>query len=232
MKNIYLFILLISANAAAQPTIAHFSFWKPIPGQEQNFEFGYKRHLEWHKDKGDKWSWYGWYFISGKRIGEFFDATFDHNWSDFDNPVKPFGDKVDNAKNTEPYADYLAGMKMMKLSQYCIEDSNSMKKKLMRFITITVTDRRKVGDIFERLKDDYKEIGIRSLYVFKPVDGSQLNKFIIFIGADDWQEFGKTDNFLEKIVSIEYKLDIKATGNIVSETLLYRDDMSLFPNQR
>lgn len=59
--------------------IGQFAIWKARDGMLQNFETGYKQHLNWHKTNGDKWNWYGWYIISGDRYGQFVDATFDHN---------------------------------------------------------------------------------------------------------------------------------------------------------
>ena len=66
--------------------IAAFSFWQPKDAQR--FEAGYKKHLQWHKNSGDAWDWYGWYVISGPHDGQFLDATFDHSFSDFMHPVQ------------------------------------------------------------------------------------------------------------------------------------------------
>lgn len=229
MKAVFIILLFFCNQLVAQNNIAHFSFWKPRPGLEQNFEEGYKKHLIWHKDNGDKWSWYGWYFVSGPRAGQFFDATFDHSWADFDKPVNPAGDAADNGLHTEPFADFIAGMKMIKLSQFCIEDANSLKTRFLRYITLDITDAAQAEKIIERLKRHYQAAGITSLYTFRPVDGSSLNQFIIFIGAKSWEEFGKTSNLQEKIAAAENELKIKCITAVMSETLVYRADMSLFP---
>jgi len=64
---------------------------------DHDFEEGYKRHLGWHRQNGDSWSWNGWTIISGDATGYFVDGTFFHAWSDLDSPVSPAADGADNA---------------------------------------------------------------------------------------------------------------------------------------
>ena len=80
----------------------------PKPGQAQAFDEGYERHIEWHRANGDPWTWYGWSFVLGPRIGRFMDGTFGHAAADFDRPVNPAGDAADNARNVTPHADFVS----------------------------------------------------------------------------------------------------------------------------
>ena len=79
---------------------------QPYPGKTGEFKEGYQRHLEWHRSAGDRWTWYGWNFVLGERLGKFMDGTFFHAAGDFDHPVQPAADGADNAKNVEPYAKF------------------------------------------------------------------------------------------------------------------------------
>jgi hypothetical protein len=99
--------LCLAAPVCAQPAAgaARLVAWKPKPGQDSAFEAGYKRHLEWHRSAGDRWTWLGWTMISGDREDQFVDGTFFHAWTDFDTPVQPAADGANNAINTVPYAD-------------------------------------------------------------------------------------------------------------------------------
>jgi hypothetical protein len=81
---------------------------QPKPGQESAFEQGYQRHLEWHGKAGDRWTWYGWSFVLGDRLGMFMDGTFGHAAADFDAAVQPAADGADNAANVAPHADFLS----------------------------------------------------------------------------------------------------------------------------
>lgn len=80
----------------------------PKPGQQAAFEAGYQRHLEWHRANRDPWTWYGWSFVLGERLGLFMDGTFGHAEGNFDRAVNPAGDAADNAANVNPHADFLS----------------------------------------------------------------------------------------------------------------------------
>lgn len=80
----------------------------PRPGQATAFDAGYQRHIEWHRTNRDPWTWYGWSFVLGPRLGQFMDGSFGHAAADFDNPIDPAGDRANNAANVTPYADFVS----------------------------------------------------------------------------------------------------------------------------
>src|SRR5690348_5844496 len=101
--------LALSSPAAAQTgNVARIVVWQMKPGMDRDFQEGYKRHLQWHRDNRDTWAWRGWILSSGDRVDYFVDGTFFHAWSDFDNPVNPSGDGANNELNVYPYADVRA----------------------------------------------------------------------------------------------------------------------------
>jgi hypothetical protein len=80
----------------------------PKPGQDSAFEAGYARHIEWHRANRDPWTWYGWSFVLGPRMGRFMDGSFGHAAADLDRTVNPAGDGADNDVNVIPYADFVS----------------------------------------------------------------------------------------------------------------------------
>jgi hypothetical protein len=94
------------AQQAAPAAYARMVVIVPKPGQAENFEKGYERHLAWHRGARDPWTWYGWTFVLGDRINQFMDGTFGHAAADFDAAVQPAGDAADNNVNVVPYADF------------------------------------------------------------------------------------------------------------------------------
>lgn len=80
----------------------------PKPGQDSAFEAGYARHIGWHRANRDPWTWYGWSFVLGPRMGRFMDGSFGHAAADFDRSVNPEGDGADNDVNVSPYADFVS----------------------------------------------------------------------------------------------------------------------------
>jgi hypothetical protein len=230
MKLLILFTILFANTVIAQDNrIAQFAIWKPLPGQELAFQNGYKRHLQWHKTAGDTWEWYGWYFASGPRVGQFVDATFDHFWSDFDKPVNPDEDRADNQINVYPYADLQSVFKVTLLKEQSIFNPASLKSKRLRLLTIKVGDIPSGVKILDRLRAAYRNNpDVTTYMVFKSVDGGDVNELMLIIGFDSWEYFGKTENIQDQMAAIETGLNLKTILSITSETLVYRADLSLF----
>jgi hypothetical protein len=76
-------------------------------GQSVEFEAGYLRHLEWHKQAGDPWTWYGWTIWGGERYRGFVYATFGHSATSLDSAVTPAEDERDNVLNVAPHVEWV-----------------------------------------------------------------------------------------------------------------------------
>jgi hypothetical protein len=223
-----LLLLTATQSSLAQAhRIAAFSIWKPKEGQETLFETGYKQHLQWHKRNGDKWDWYGWYVISGKNFGQFLDATFDHSWNEFDNPVNPAGDREDNSLHTDPFGDYLMAFKLSRIEEASQTDTVGLRSKFTRLIRLQVTDPAAAGILLGRLKEKYVADGVRNFQCFHVMDGGSLYQYIILIGAQHFAELEKTENIIMDLAAAERLLKTKVVTEADSELLAYRSDMSL-----
>src|SRR3954463_6013679 len=86
---------------------ARISVIRPHDGNTVDFEGGYIRHLEWHRQAKDSWRWFGWTVWAGERQRWFVYATFGHAAADFDGPVDPAGDERDNIVNVTPHAHFV-----------------------------------------------------------------------------------------------------------------------------
>jgi hypothetical protein len=78
---------------------ARISILRPHDGDTVDFEAGYIRHLEWHRQAKDPWTWFGWTIWAGERQRWFVYATFGHSAAAMDNPVLPAEDEKDNIFN-------------------------------------------------------------------------------------------------------------------------------------
>jgi len=110
------FVLAQSAGAqTAQNTnvrnerghYARIAILRPNDGDTVDFEAGYLRHLDWHRQAGDTWTWYGWTIWAGERQRWFLYATFGHSAAALDNPVTPAEDERDNISNVTRHAQFL-----------------------------------------------------------------------------------------------------------------------------
>jgi hypothetical protein len=102
--------LLVATQLLAQTEkgpYARIAILRPHDGDTVDFEAGYIRHLEWHRQNKDTWTWYGWTIWAGERQRWFVYATFGHTAASLDSPVSPAEDERDNISNVTPHAQYL-----------------------------------------------------------------------------------------------------------------------------
>lgn len=224
------FLVQVSLHGQTGP-IAQFAVWQPKEGQAINFENGYKQHLLWHKANKDTWNWYGWYIISGPRFGQFVDASLHHAWRDFDNPVKPSADMEDNRKNVFPFANLQAHFKISLIRGQSIMDTTVKCSKLVRMVTLSVSDIDSGLKIADSVLKFFVKEGIKSFQTFRMADGGPLEQIFLFLGFNSWEEFSMSERIGQIISDAEQGLQIKTIKAVVAETLAFREDMSLFPNQ-
>jgi len=85
---------------------ARIALLRPHEGKTVEFEAGYIRHLDWHRQAKDPFTWYGWSVWASERQRWFVYATFGHAASDFDHAVAPAEDERDNVMNVVPHAEF------------------------------------------------------------------------------------------------------------------------------
>jgi hypothetical protein len=86
---------------------ARIAVLRPHDGDTVDFEAGYIRHLDWHRQARDPWVWYGWTVWAGERQRWFVYATFGHSAASLESPVAPAEDERDNVANVTPHAQYM-----------------------------------------------------------------------------------------------------------------------------
>ena len=97
---------LLGAQTGAGP-YARIAVLRPLDGKTVEFEAGYIRHLEWHRQAFDPWTWYGWSVWGGERYRWFVFATFGHSAAGLDSAVAPAEDERDNVRNVAPHVEYV-----------------------------------------------------------------------------------------------------------------------------
>jgi hypothetical protein len=93
-------------HAPADGPYARIAVLRPHDGDTVDFEAGYSRHLEFHRQAKDAWTWYGWTVWAGERQRWFVYATFGHSAASLDRPVSPADDERDNVANVTPHAEF------------------------------------------------------------------------------------------------------------------------------
>ena len=97
---------LLGAQTGRGP-YARIAVLRPHDGKTVDFEAGYLRHLEWHRQARDPWMWYGWSIWAGDRYRWFVYATFGHSATSLDSAVTPAEDERDNVLNVAPHVEWV-----------------------------------------------------------------------------------------------------------------------------
>jgi len=97
---------VVAAQTETGP-FARIAVLRPHDGDTVDFEAGYLRHLEFHRQAKDSWVWYGWSIWAGDRQRWFVYATFGHSAASLDKPVPPAEDERDNVSNVTPHAEFV-----------------------------------------------------------------------------------------------------------------------------
>jgi len=108
--TLFLFGAVFPTDLVAQTEpgpYARIAILRPHDEATVDFEAGYIRHLEYHRQAKDTWVWYGWNVTFGERQRWFVYATFGHSAASLDSPVPPAEDERDNVSNVTPHAQFL-----------------------------------------------------------------------------------------------------------------------------
>ena len=97
---------LLGAQTGRGP-YARIAVLRPHDGKSAEFEAGYIRHLVWHRQLRDPWTWYGWNIWAGDRNRWFVYATFGHSATSLDSAVSPAEDERDNLINVAPHVEWV-----------------------------------------------------------------------------------------------------------------------------
>jgi hypothetical protein len=102
---------LVSAPVEAQTSrgpYARIAVMRALDGHGIEFEAGYIRHLEWHRQVKDPFNWYSYsVWASTERQRWIVYATFGHSAASLANPIRPVEDERDNLVNVLPHTQFL-----------------------------------------------------------------------------------------------------------------------------
>lgn len=103
-------ILASQTAQSMQPAgpYARIAIMHALDGHAVEWEAGYVRHLEWHRQAKDPFSWYSYsVWASSEHQRWIIYATFGHTGAELSNPVSPAEDERDNMINVLPHAQFL-----------------------------------------------------------------------------------------------------------------------------
>jgi len=202
--------------------VAQFAIWQPKEQNLQAFDAGYKKHLQWHKDNGDKWNWYGWYIISGNRVGQFIDATTGHAWADLDKPINPAGDMQDNFINVFPYGNLNTVYKASVIKELSAERKELYTSRFIRMIRFTYNDPVAAKAYLLKFISALKKQGFDQFVTYELCDGNAM-ELNVLVPFNSNEMLGKLLSAFKQVMMVSNL----PFSTIQSETWAYRSDLSL-----
>jgi hypothetical protein len=98
----------LKAQPAERGPYARIAIMRALDGHGVDWEAGYVRHLDWHRQVKDPFNWYSYsVWASTERQRWIIYATFGHTGAALSNPVSPAEDERDNLVNVLPHAQFL-----------------------------------------------------------------------------------------------------------------------------
>ena len=86
---------------------ARIAIMRAMEGHAVEWEEGYIRHLQWHRQVNDPFKWYSYsVWASSERQRWIIYATFGHSAASLGNPIQPAEDERDNLVNVLPHAQF------------------------------------------------------------------------------------------------------------------------------
>ena len=202
------------ATLIAATLFARFTVLAPKEGMQNDFEAGYKRHLEWHAAQPDTWSWLGWTVATGDRIGTFIDATVDREAADFDAPVAPAADVADNVKNVLPYARLVSSAVYRERRDLGSRQTSDLKARVLTMMTVDVEP-----SAVARLETQLRAAKA-NIIVFELVNGGEVPRYLIFVPAQKMSEVAEA-------ATVPVLRD--GVRRMTVETVRFRGDLSYEP---
>jgi hypothetical protein len=240
---IAVFLLVPTSSRAADATGGEAAFlfaYEPKPGHEEQFDAGYRRHLEWHRQHRDPLPWYGWYVATGERTGMFVDGSFGITFAAFDERVEPGQDAANFAETTAPHGD-TAYRKILRLMPRLgtatrLED----REPSSRIEVVTYFVRPGQTAAFESgLEKLATAVGdSRAFTVYRQLSGGMQPAYLIMFPREGFGYFDENGASLDALIRTELDaeperelLDVlsRSVRHAHSETWRYRDDLSYLP---
>jgi len=95
-------------NSRPTGPYARIAMMRALDGHGVDWEAGYIRHLEWHRQAKDPFNWYSYsVWASNDHQRWIIYASFGHTAAELSNPVSPAEDERDNLINVLPHAQFL-----------------------------------------------------------------------------------------------------------------------------
>ena len=214
---------------------------EPMPGHGLAFEDGVKQHMSNLMEAGDTQTWVVFEVMAGDRTGQYVVGTFNHAWSDFDQPPA-----VDQAAAQESMAEnifpHVAGVETQlivrdtDLSMWSPSDPIAPMYQVIEW-TVEPGHMPAMQTFMAKVKHAFEQAGGGSYSVFRPVVGGSGSRMTLSIPRQGFASFaGEDPDWFEDMMRGVYgNAETRVLMESVDEAmasesswmLVFRPDMSM-----
>ena len=216
----------------------------PKAGMKAQWEEGAKKHMAFHREKGDSWQWFSWEIVSGEFAGDFVIGTFGRKWADFDNmPVSHADDAANLKVNMDPYTKSANIKYIADLPKHSVQPKEGTPPaKLVSLVTVNAKPDKVESylNAVSKLPKALEKAGSDTKYYFtRAVTGGRQPSFVIFFPHQSWAEMAPGETPLRKMLEEAYgRTEAESAFRALNEStydmrtviLAYREDLSYMPS--
>lgn len=197
--------------------------------QVDQFEDGYRRHLEWHEQNEDSLVWIGWTVLAGPRLGMFVDGTFGIASEAFDRRVDPRADAADAARNVTAFADpanrFVYHLRRDLGTARHLEAGRPGPMQLVAWLDLQPGRVKTLEQVLQELR---KRGSPRPDYtVYQRLAGGSRPAFLLVVQLEHWAQLDFVNDYLLRPV-LQGAGDDIARADV--EIWRYRQDLTYFPS--
>lgn len=231
-------------NAQNANNVCRIFFTTPKPGMVAQFEQARIKHMQFHKQQNDTWTWYTWQIATGDNTGSYVTSTCGHAWKDFDEWDKKMGkaDAADALAGMGPFEQSATNSFLVYRADMSLGPANRTPA-AMDSVTIYrlhpaaqnefMAAIGKINAALSKQPNWPKTSGWLQL-----VNGGDNPTFVLLNARQSWAEFAPLDKTPQEVLTeangkedsdATYKTIRDSTARLSTETSVYRPDLSYLP---
>lgn len=231
-------------NAQNANNVCRVFFTTPKPGMVAQFEQARLKHMQFHKQQNDTWTWYTWQIATGESTGSYVTSSCGHAWKDFDEWDKKMGkaDAADALAGMGPFEQSTSNSFFIYRADMSLGAANrpptamdavtiySLHPGAAPDFTVALT---KIKAALEKQPNWPKTSGWLQL-----ANGGDAPTYVLLNARQNWSEFAPLDKSVQEVITETngkedadaiYKTIRDSAVRVTTETAVYRPDLSYLP---
>jgi hypothetical protein len=233
-------------NAQNANNVCRVYFSMPKPGEGPQYEAGRKKHMQFHREQKDTWTWNTFAIETGDNAGMYVTSTCGHAWKDFDEWEARMGkaDTADGTTNLTPHVQSGRNSFYVYRSDMSLAPANQPTAP-MTAVTVYnlhpgagpdfMAAIKKINDALLKQADWPKTSGWLQL-----ANGGEGPTFVLLSNRKNWADFAPLPKTTADVLNDTYgketadqiqKTIRDSTAHLYTEAATYRADLSYAPGK-